>query len=233
MDSEVASSYAPYKTTDYKIRPYDILSIELNSLEQNTSRYFNESFSENNNRGGGGNQAGPMLFLNGYIVDNTGCIELPLLKKVEVGGLTTLEIKEKIDLALEEYMKFASVSVKLVNFRVTILGEVASPGVQYIYEQKYTLLQALANAGNLTPFGNTKNVKLIRESDSGIQTVYLDITDPAVVSSDYVFLQPNDVIYVEPVKARAFALNSRVPGLALSVIGVGLSVVTLLINLNR
>lgn len=234
LDGPSEDFYKSYTVSDYQIKPYDILSIELNSLEQNTSRYFDESFSEQGNRGGGGgNQAGPMLYLSGYIVDSAGYVDLPLLNRVEVGGLTTKEIKEKIDTALTEYMKFASVSVKLVNFRVTVFGEVGAPGVQYIYEQKYTLLQALSNAGNPTPYGNTEKIKILRESANGTEVSFIDITDPNILNSDFYFMQPNDVIYVEPIRARSFALNSRISGLALSVIGVGLTIITIVLNFNR
>ena len=219
--------YYSYPTQNYKVRPFDILSVQLNSLEQNTSRYFDENFSSEG-RVGGGQGIGANLYLSGYIVSDSGNVELPLIGKVHVAGLTTDQIKNKIDVGLEEYLKFASVSVKLVNFRVTILGEVNNPGVQYIYEQKYTLLQALSQAGNLTQFGNSQKVKLVRENGETIKTVHLDITDPEIVSSDYFFLLPNDVIIVEPTRAKSFRSNIVVPTFVFSVLSIGLAIFNLL-----
>ena len=220
--------YYSYATQNYKVRPFDILSIQLNSLEQNTSRYFDEDFSSEGGSGGGGQGIGANLYLNGYIVSDSGNIDLPLVGKVQVAGLTTDQIKNKIDKGLEEYLKFASVSVKLVNFRVTILGEVNNPGVQYVYEQKYTLLQALSQAGNLTQFGNSQSIKLVRESGETIKTIHLDVTDPEIVSSDYYFLLPNDVIIVEPTRAKTFRTNIVVPTFVFSLLSVGLAIFNLL-----
>lgn len=227
LNEDAGHFYYGYPMQNYKIRPYDILSVHLNSLEQNTSRYFDENFAgEGQGRVGQANSAN--LYLQGYIVSDSGNVELPLLGTVHVAGLTTDQIKNKIDMGLEEYLKFASVSVKLVNFRVTILGEVTNPGVQYVYEQKYTLLQALSQAGNLTQFGNSQKVKLVRESGETIKTVHLDITDPEIVSSDYFFLQPNDVIVVEPTRAKSFRTNIVVPTFVFSILSIGLAVFNLL-----
>ncbi|MEM6846398.1 MAG: polysaccharide biosynthesis/export family protein [Bacteroidota bacterium] len=228
LNESTDQSYDNYPTRNYEIRPYDILSIQLNSLDQNTSRYFDESFASSTPGGGGGAAIGASLYLNGYIVSEAGVIELPLLGEVQVAGLTTEQIKNKIDKGLEEYLKFASVSVKLVNFRVTILGEVGNPGVQYVYEQKYTLLQAISQAGNVSSFGDARHVKLVRENGDKIQTIHLDITDPEIVSSEYFFLQPNDILYVEPTRARAFRLNIVVPTFIFSAISFGLALVNLL-----
>jgi len=225
LDAKSDRLYDPYAIRNYKIRSFDILSIELNSLEQNTSRYFNETFSEQNQR----QQANTSIFyITGYIVSDSGYVDLPLVGQMKVAGLTTREIQSLVEQNLQEYIKFPSVSVKLVNFRVSVFGEVARPGVQYIYEEKYTLLQAIAQAGNLTDFGDSEQIKLLRETNEGVQTVHLDLTDPNIVSSEYFFLQPNDAIYVEPQRARAFTLNSRIVSISFSVISLGLAIINLI-----
>lgn len=229
-EKETKEQYPAYSTPIYSVRPFDILSIDLTNLEQNTSQYFDNPFSSELGRSSQNSSA--LFFYRGFIVSDSGYVDLPLLGKVHVAGLTTREIKEKIDRGLGEYMKFASVSVKLLNYRVTVFGEVNAPGVQYIYEEKYTLLQALAQAGNMTEFADSEEVKLVRETDDGTKIVYLDITDPAIVTSEYFFLMPNDVIYIEPVRARAFNLNSRILSLTLSVTSLGLAVITFIINRN-
>lgn len=228
-EKETKDLYPSYSKPSYKIRPFDILSVDLNSLEQNTSQYFDNPFS---NELGRTQNSSAFFYYRGFIVSDSGYVDLPLLGKVHVAGMTTREIKEKLDRGLGEYMKFASVSVKLLNFRVAIFGEVNTPGIQYIYEEKYTLLQAIAQAGNLTEFGDSEEIKLVRETDDGTKIVYLDITDPAIVTSEYFFLMPNDAIYIEPIRARAFSLNSRVLGLGLSITSIGLAVLTFIINRN-
>jgi len=206
-----------YEEPSYILRPKDILSIRLNSLESNTATYFNE---EQTNGGGGGLVNNTMLYLSGYIVDKKGNIKLPLVGEVAVAGKTLDDVKEDIDTKLEDYLKFASVSVKLVNFRVTLLGEVKMPGQYYVYEEKVTLLQAVSLAGGLTQFANNKKVKLIREGFNENEAVYLDLSNDSIIQSDKFFLMPNDIIYIEPTKAKALSINLGTAGLLVSVVSV-------------
>lgn len=226
LDGTGEQKYVNQSLLTYKIRPFDNLYIELNSLEQNTSQYFTTPLATDDSRG---NQVSNALFyIRGFMVSDSGYVDLPTLGKIHVAGLTTREIKEKIDHNLEEYMKFASVSVKLINYRVTVFGEVALPGVQYVYEEKYTLLQALAQAGSISEYGESTEIRLVRETEEGTRIVFLDITDPAIVSSEYFFLLPNDVIYVEPIRARAFNLNARILTITLSITSLGLAILNLI-----
>lgn len=217
-------TYSMYPTPEYLLKPNDILSIDLQSLE-NTSGYFNETSLQGNQSGGAGQVSPGLFYISGYLISKDGYIDLPIVGRVEAAGSTTKEVEERINAALTDYIKFTYASVKLVNFRVTVSGEVSNPGVQYVYENKYTLLQALAQAGNLTDFGNRTKVKLVRESADSLQSVYLDITEPELISSEYYFLQSNDLIYVEPVRAKTFNVNTRVPAVLLSIIIAGLTVV--------
>ncbi len=230
QDKAKQKSFDSYKTSEYKIRPFDNLSIKLNSFEQSTTGEFNSSGALGARPGGVDNA---LLYLSGYMVNQKGNIRLPLIGDVEVVDLTVDEIKDLIDLKLEEYLKFPSVSVKLTNFRVSVLGEVNRPGMQYIYEGKVTLLQALSQAGDLTVFANRKNVKLIRETESETISTYIDVTKPGLISSEYYFLMPNDVIYVEPTQAKTSNVNTRVAGVVLSVVSVLITTINLIVTINR
>ncbi|UZS00176.1 polysaccharide biosynthesis/export family protein [Chondrinema litorale] len=223
-------TFDSYSTNNYKVRPFDNLSIKLNSFEQSTTGEFNSSGALGSRPGGVDNA---LLYLSGYMVNQAGNIRLPLIGDIKVVDLTVDEIKDLIDLKLEEYLKFPSVSVKLTNFRVSVLGEVNRPGMQYIYEGKVTLLQALSQAGDLTDFGNRKNIKLIRETKEKTISTYIDITKPDLISSEYYFLMPNDVLYIEPLKAKASNVNTRVVGVALSVISVVITTVNLIVTINN
>lgn len=136
-----------------------------------------------------------------------GTVLLPLLGSIVVKGKTLSEIAENLVELMKAYDVFSTVSVKLADFKVTILGEVKSPGVKYYYSSKLTVFQALGMAGDLTPYGNRREVKLIRETDMGTVIIPLDLTRTDLIESDYYFLRPEDVIYIEPVKARSFQLN--------------------------
>ena len=226
----ISKTYESYSTSEYRIRAFDNLSIKLNSFEQSTTGEFNSSGALGARPGGVDNA---LLYLSGYMVNQEGNIRLPLIGDIQVEGLTIDEIKDKIDTQLEEYLKFPSVSVKLTNFRVSVLGEVNRPGMQYIYEGKVTLLQAISQAGDLTDFANRNNIKLIREKSDGTLSTILDITKPDLISSEYYFLMPNDVIYVEPLKAKASNVNTRVAGVVLSVISVLITTINLIVTIGN
>lgn len=227
-----SSSLNKYPTMQYKLRTYDNLYIKLTSLEESTMTDFNQG-AGNNMQGGGGNAPAAMLYLTGYMVDEQGFIALPILGKLKVAGMSVNQVKEMIDGKLKDYVKDPSVTVKLVNYRVTVLGEVARPGVQYVFEEKWTLLQALSNAGNPTDFADLKRIKFVREEEGQIKTIYLDLTRPELISSEYFFLQPHDMIYIEPVKAKTFATNSRVASITLSTLSIILVLTNVILNNAR
>lgn len=137
-----------------------------------------------------------------YLVDNNGNIEYPVLGTVTLGGLTreqaTLFLKAKIS----EYVKDPIVNIRLVNFTITILGEVNNPGTFTIEDERISLTEALGLAGDLTIHGKRENVFLIRESDGKKQYTKIDLTSVNALSSPVYFLQQNDVLYIEPNKAK-------------------------------
>lgn len=146
---------------------------------------------------------------------------MPLLEEIKVSGLTALELKAKLDDSYKPYLRFVSTNVKLANMRVTVLGEVAKPGVHYLYQDRNTILDAIGLAEDFTEFGNRKRVKLIRQTDWGSQTVYVNLSRPEFASTEYLYVQPNDLIYVEPLKAKSFDVSSESVGIVLSAISLG------------
>ena len=187
---------------DYKLQPRDVLSIKVKTVDLETSNYFNLG----NSNGGGFMQLNPAgLYLNGYSLDNDGYIILPEVGKLYVGGLTVDEAQDRVYSALSKYLNNATVLVKLVSFKITVLGEVRSPGYYYIYNDQANLLEVLGLAGDLTEFGNREKITLIRQTTAGSQAIHIDLLDPDLIKSKYYFLQPNDVIYVQPLKA----MNTR------------------------
>ncbi len=216
------NQYNPYPILEYRVRAYDQLTIRVRNLEEDVSEFFNVGAVPNLNAPGRSTGSdNPNLYLLSYIVTDSGYVEIPLIGKVYVKGRTIGEIKTLLDGQLKPYLKFATTSVRLNNFRVSVLGEVNSPGVLSIYSDKTTLLQAIGRAGDMTDFANRKQVKIIRESDLGTNTVFLDLTDSDnLLTSEYYFLMPNDVIYVEPLKAKATSINVRTASLVISAISL-------------
>jgi polysaccharide export outer membrane protein len=229
---EQGRTYEPYPTYVYKIRPFDILYIKLSriSYEESTNMDFN---NDGGMMRGGGAMANAMLYLIGYTVSHDGFIDLPLVGQLKVAGLTTQEIKAIVDEKLEEYIKNPSVSVKLANYRISVIGEVLRPGVQYVYEDKWTLMQTLSNAGGPTELANIKRVKLVREVEGKTTTTYIDLSRPELIASEHYFMQPHDVVYIEPTKAKVFVANSRSTSIIISSLSLIVVVTNLILNQSR
>src|SRR5690606_13432793 len=131
-----------------------------------------------------------------------------LIGKVQVVGLTTYQAREKITKLAEQYYKDPTVQVRFANFKVTVLGEVTRPATYTVPNEKVTVLDALGLAGDMTIYGKRENVLLVREQNGQKELVRLNLNDSEVFSSPYFYLRQNDVIYIEPGKAKAAANNA-------------------------
>lgn len=172
-----------------------------------------------------------------YLVDAKGCIDLPVLGRMSVAGMTTQEIKEKIsqELVTRNLIKEPVVTVRIQNFKVSVLGEVKSPGVVDVKGERITVLEALSKAGDLTIQGRRDHVAVIREVDGKRTVNYLDLKSKEIFDSPYYYLKQNDVVYVEPNNAKTVQYrNNQVNnvGTWLSVLSSMLSVVTLIVTLK-
>ena len=190
------------KKTPYRLQPADILSVQIkSSAEKEVSGIFNIS-TQNLMVASPGT-----LFLEGYSVDGAGKITLPILGEVKVQDLTVEEAQQLIQSSANAYFNNAIVILKLISFKVTVLGEVKNPGYYYVYNNQATALEALGMAGDLTNFGNRKNIKLLRQHMSGTEVILLDLTKPDLLGSEFFYLKPGDVLYVEPLNARSKRAN--------------------------
>jgi polysaccharide export outer membrane protein len=195
----------------YRLQPRDVLSVRIKTLDSESSEYFNlqpESSFFNYNQAA--------AYISGYSIDDKGNIDLPETGPVQVAGLTVQEAQAKIHKSFGNYLKKASIIVKLVSFKITVLGEVRSPGHYYVYNNQATLLEGLGLAGDMTEFGNRENITLVRQTNDGLGAVLINLKDAKVLSSPFYYLQPNDVIYVQPLKAK----NTRSNLNTLNVLGI-------------
>lgn len=143
-----------------------------------------------------------------YVVQLDGTVTMPYLGPIQVGGKTIAETTAILEQALAEYVTDVSITVKLVNYYVSILGEVSMPGRYPVYKQHLNIFQALAMAGDIDDFGNRYHVKVIRSSPDGSAIKEFDLTDRSIVDSEFYYVMPNDVIYVEPLPGKFFAMNT-------------------------
>lgn len=190
----------------YRIQTNDILSINIKALDQKLVDMF--SVSQNN----GQMQVSPQtLFFNGYTVDDHGNIRVPILGEVNVLGYTADEVRQKIEKQLlEEYFKKEAnifVTVKLSGLRYTINGEIGSPGTNVLYQDRATIMDAIANSGDITTFGNRKEVQIIRKFAHGFETYSIDLTNQTAMDSPYFYIQPNDYIIIKPLKQKTWGFG--------------------------
>ena len=191
------------KLYDAKIMPKDLLTIVVSCTSPELAAPFNLTVATQNNIALNYTTTQPAL--QQYLVDNEGKINFPVLGELKVGGLTKREAEQLIIDKLKPYIKETPiVMVRMVNYKISVLGEVTRPGTFTISNEKVNLLEALAMAGDMTVWGVRDNVKLIREGADGKQEIVtLDLNKAETILSPYYWLQQNDIVYVTPNKAKS------------------------------
>ena len=208
--TEKISNYTPLL-----IQPGDLLAVHVNSLNPEADARFNYNLDHVI-----GNSSAPPPVgstnvavsaadaeneVYGYLVDQEGNIRLPSVGAVKVSGLSTLEIATKLESVLAGDLTKPNINVRLVNFKISVLGDVQKPGSYTVPNERITLTEGLALAGDLNTTGLRRNVLLVRETDGTRKYVTLDLTSKEIFKSPYFYLKNNDIIYVQPNKARVNA----------------------------
>ena len=228
-NADVVDLEASRMLFDAKIMPKDLLTITVNTLKSDAAAPFNPTLNS---------VAGMAANSQGYLVDNDGNIDFPLVGRIHVAGLTKTACQDLIKDKILPYLSKSEnplVTVRMSSYRVTVLGEVKAPGVIQVTTEKMSLLEALAQAGDLTLYGKRDNVMLIREDASGKKTIHrLNLNDANIINSPYFYLQQNDVVYVEPnkVQARNSSISTSTT-LFFSFFGIATSLTSLLFNVLR
>ena len=202
QDPETVNAYGKeIPLYDAKIMPKDLLSITVNTTDPLAAAPFNLTVQTPQNANTNLNTT-TQPTLQQYLVNNQGEIDFPVLGKLKVGGLTKNEAEALIREGLKPYLKETPiVTVRMANYKISVLGEVKSPGTFTVSNEKVNVLEALAMAGDMTIYGVRDNVKLIREDAQGKrEIVMLDLTKSDLVLSPYFYLQQNDILYVTPNK---------------------------------
>lgn len=189
---------------DAKIMPKDLLTITVNTTDPEVAAPFNLTVQTSVNVANSRTLTQQPI-LQQYLVNNDGTIEFPVLGTLQVGGLTKGEAESLIREKLGNYLKeIPIVTVRMSNYKISVLGEVSRPGVFTISNEKVNIFEALAMAGDLTIWGVRDNVKLIREDADGKRNIIsLNLNRSDIVNSPYYYLQQNDIIYVTPNKTKA------------------------------
>ncbi len=184
------------------IQPLDILAVVINSLNPDASAVYNHGSVSNNATTVTG-AADAIAPSNGYLVDNAGNIQLPVLGSVKAAGLTIPEFKQALTTILLKYLKEPYVTASISNFKVTVMGDVGSPKVLRVQNDRLNLTDALTLSGDLNPTAVRSNILLIREQNGKRSYIPFNLNSKNIFNSPYYYLKNNDIIYVEPGKYKS------------------------------
>lgn len=204
----------------YKVQAHDVLDIRVQSMDEQQVNFFNMKNVDNWRQA-----VDPATtFLTGYPISEEGMINIAMIGEVEVVGLTVEEIRNKVQREIDELLLNATVSVKLTSFKISVLGDVRNPGTRYVYNNQFTIFEALSSAGDLNISGKRHNVKVIRQEGEKTTVANLDLKNPSIIRSPFYFMQPNDVVYVETSKQNIVRNNLSVFSIILSTVATSLLV---------
>jgi len=205
-----------------RIYPGDILSINIFTINSEAFPYL----SMPNEKAASDSRS---AYEKGYMVNDSGEVKLPLIGKVRLKGLTISEATAAIEQKFNVYIQDPIISVKKLNFKITVMGEVNRPGTFQILNERATLTEVLGMAGDISQFGDREKLRIIREENGVRNDFYVNMTDASALSASSYYLHPNDIIYVQPVKRRAFQNISPTVALFTSIITSTIVVLTFIV----
>jgi polysaccharide export outer membrane protein len=200
--------FIPYANVEYKyvLQPFDVVDIDFASSDEELTKAFEFQGSRSmRSGGGGGGGASDIFYFTGYSLDQDGYVELPQLGKIKIGSLTEDEaqklVQEKINAFFKEEV---FVKLRIGGIRFTALGEFSSSGAQVILKNRATIFDALAVAGESNILAKKNKLFIIRQYDGGTKIHQINLNDRQLLASPYYFIQPNDILYLEPMSIRQF-----------------------------
>ena len=221
----INTEHTKVKSTNYEyvIQKEDLLSVQISSTTKSEYDFFNLQETSN-----------PQLmnqnpYLYGYLVKPDGIVNLPMIGSVKVEGFTISEVENVIEQIASTYFKEPIVKINIINFKVSILGEVNSPGEYNIVRSNQNILHLLGKSQDLTEFANRKRVKVIRKNGvESTKVIYLDLTDSKLLNNKNIYLQPQDIVYVEPLKKKFYSVKNLS-----NAVSIGISSITLYLLLTN
>ncbi len=223
--SEIVPAFYPQESPQYTLIPNDIISVRIKTDDPQFSQNYNIIQEGSFMQGTPGAN-----FLSGYSIDDSGTIQLPVIGKVEVAGLTISQARDTVQARIDQQLNEATVIAHLINFKISIMGEVRNPGYYYVFNNQINVFEGIAMAGDMLETADRSQVFLIRQQDGGTEATPVDLTKLDVLNSEQYFLQPNDVLYVAPLEAKSQRSNLITTTVA-NTIFAGLSTATTVILL--
>ncbi|MDZ4838557.1 MAG: polysaccharide biosynthesis/export family protein [Bacteroidota bacterium] len=216
-----------------KIMPFDVLDIRLVQTTEGFTKILQataEGIATSNTPQGGGGASG---YLSGFLVDQEGNINYPVIGKVAVRGLSIIEARDAIKVRISEYMLDPFIEVKFLSFKVTILGAVNKPGTYTIPNERANIIEVLGLAGDINEFANINNIRVVRGDPKNPTILYINLSLISSIGKPGYALMPNDVIYIEPTKRKFTLANLELTTIFLSFVNLAVVVATLIISARR
>ncbi|MCF6347874.1 MAG: polysaccharide biosynthesis/export family protein [Flavobacteriaceae bacterium] len=232
-DSATKNTVHKMLNKPYRLQVNDIIDIRLKAEDEKLVSVFNQTNQQGAQFGNQFDEEN--LYFTSYSVDRQGNIRIPYIGELNVLGYTEKEVRKKVENELSKFFKNTSdifITVKLAGIRFTVLGEVANPGTLVLFQNQVSIIEAIANAGDITLTGNRKKVTVMRKSADETKKFTIDLTDVSVFNSESFYVQSNDIIYIEPLKQKSWGTGATGAQTFSTLISV-LSLVTTTILLVR
>lgn len=207
------------KAQPYLLKPGDVLSVQIITQDPSISRLFNIN-AVGSSYNTYANEAS--TYINGFSINDSGFVHLPVLGKINIDSISTREAQAKIQVETEKFLKDGLAIVKLLSFKVTVIGEVKRPGTYTNYNDNLNIFEAIGLAGDLSDYGKRSNVLVLRRTPQGVKTIRLNLHDKSIITSEGFYLLPNDTVIVEPRSGKIMALNTPNISLFLSIVTTAL-----------
>ncbi|MCF6171874.1 MAG: polysaccharide biosynthesis/export family protein [Bacteroidales bacterium] len=201
-NTDTLSAFKNERNLEYRVQPGDNLYIRVVTFDEKTTTLLNPLAGGGGNFGNA-NDAG--VYLQSYTITDAGYLDFPMTGEVYVRNMNVNEIRDLLTEKLKEYLIELVVIVKLVNFNLTMLGELNKPGQYKVYQTDINLFEAVSMAGDLTDFANRNKIAIIRQTKAGSKVIFVDMTKRDILASNYYYLKPNDIVYAQPVRGKQFA----------------------------
>lgn len=196
-----------YDRQEYKLQENDILDVQIRSMNPEVNALFSPGSTMNQSMQAGTQGGGDLYYMTGYSVNEEGDIELPFVGKINVQGQSLKEAKASVTTEVSKMFKSFHLQVKLGGIRYSALGEFSKPGKKVILQNQATIFEAIAASGDLTQVANRNEVRLIRQYPDGTKIHTISLLDQSIISSSYYFIQPNDVLYAEPLPQKSWGVG--------------------------
>ncbi len=222
--------FYPVQSEKYKLKSEDLLNIKIITTDPDINALFkiNEQTNNVNQTLSTGN-----FYLSGFTVNDTGYVQIPVLGSIKASGKTVSEFRKEVTSTAHKYLKNAIVNVKLVNFKISFLGEVNNKGPVFIYQDNIDILEAVSRAGGVTDYANMKNITVVRKKDDSRIVYKLDLTNRKLLTSEKFYLYPDDIVIVEPINAKIAKINLKDYIFFVSALSSAVSTTVLILNLFK